>query len=242
MSKIWPIPHPDWHADPVPEPTGTEREGAHRFEAADDATLAAAISRDEALALDALISRFWVPLTTYVARIVGDMALAEDVVQRTFMGVWRDRGTWSPRSVRAFLFRSARNHALDEIRSDRARALREVGASRENRPTPRQPDDVLEESRVTDAVNDAIQSLPERRREAFTLIYLKGLSYEEVSTVMGISVKTVGHHVSAALAELRESLRHVITEGSADTSTDGTVLPLHPPRDTTSPARASHPG
>lgn len=236
MSIPRPKPDPDWRAHPSPESTDSRKRSVRSFDDAADDALAAAIARDDALALDALISRFWVPLTTYVARIVDDMPLAEDVVQRTFMGVWRDRETWAPRSVRAFLFRSARNHALDEIRSDRARVLREAGASRENNRPPRQPDGLLEESRIADAVNHAIQRLPERRREAFTLIHLKGLSYEEVASIMGISTKTVGHHISAALGELRESLRHVITEGPAsDLTPDGTVLPLRPTLDTSHP-------
>jgi RNA polymerase sigma-70 factor (ECF subfamily) len=230
--SITPIPRTAWREDAPSEPAcGSGEAGPSPIDSTDDLLLAAAISRGEARALDILITRYWTSLTTYIARIVNDMALAEDVVQRTFLGVWRDRLTWSPRSVRAYLFRAARNTAFDELRGNQARARRELGVSRDDERVATQPDAVLEETRIADAVNDAIGLLPERRREAFTLIYLKGLTYEEAASVMGISTKTIGHHVSAALAELRMTLRHLLFDATrSSTGIEETVHPIRPSR------------
>lgn len=219
---------------PLPRPLRTGRDApAEEVEVpasrlrADDAFLARAISRGDAAALEELISRYWEPLTSYASRIVGDMAWAEDVVQHTFVGIWSDRAGWSPRSIRAYLFRSTRNRALDEIRSSRARRERERVSTADLVREPQAPDAVLDAAGIADAVDEAIQQLPERRREAFVLAYLKQMTYSEVAALMGVSTKTVGHHISAALAELRKTLGHVVAEaepGAGHTS----VRPLHP--------------
>lgn len=178
----------------------------------DEPALVRALAAGEAGALETLISHYWGSLTSYAARIVDDAELAEDVVQRMFVALWTGRRTWSPRSVAAYLFRCTRNLALDELRSRDSRHERERGSSRADTRHPSLPDAVLAESRLAEIVDSAIQELPERRREAFVLAYLKQLTYAEVAEVMGVSTKTVGHHVSAALAELRKSLGPVVTD------------------------------
>jgi RNA polymerase sigma-70 factor (ECF subfamily) len=171
-----------------------------------DAVLMREIALGDARALERLIARYWGPLTAYASRIVGDPQGAEDAVQTVFIRVWRDRRSAPPRSVRSFLFRVTRNLALDEVRSRGARSARESRISREAPTVQASPADLLELDALAGSIDRAIQRLPERRREAFTLAYLHDLSYAEVAEVMAVSPKTVGHHVSAALAELRELL------------------------------------
>lgn len=183
-----------------------------------DAFLARDIANGDAVALDRLISRYWNPLTSYASRILDDMALAEDVVQSVFIRTWQRRETWRPHSVKSFLYLTTRNLSLDIMRSHDARRGREraFGTQRTSRsPTPL---DVLDEREVARTVDAAIQALPDRRREAFTLVYLKNLAHAEAAEVMGVSRKTVGHHVSAALAELRETLGPLLAERSSSES------------------------
>lgn len=182
----------------------------------DDALLAQAIAGGDATALEELISRYWVPLCSYASRILGDMPSAEDVVQKAFIAVWSDRAVWSPRSIRAYLFRSVRNRAYDDLRSRQARFQRERTSSEDGGRLPLGPDAIMEEASLAEVVDAAIQELPERRREAFVLAYLKQMSYSEVAAVMGISTKTVGHHVSAALQELRQTLGHLVADQADD--------------------------
>ena len=176
----------------------------------DDETLARAISRDSTAALEELIGRYWEALTSYASRILDDMGLAEDTVLKVFTTVWIDRSRWAPRSVRAYLFRCTRNYALDELRSRTARQRRERLLFGADITPPPEPDRLLEEATLAEMVDAAIQSLPQRRREAFVLTHLKQLSYTEVAEIMDVSTKTVGHHVSAALADLRQALAALV--------------------------------
>lgn len=178
---------------------------AHLTYAPSDAELAQRIRDGDTEALDALMERYWVALTTYADRLLDDLPLAEDVVQDTLVRLWEGRARLKPRALRSYLFRCTRNRALDARRHLVALRRRE-GRAHALPHDPPTPDDVMRENALAAVVDGAIQALSERRREAFTLTYLKGLSYEETADVMGLSAKTVGNHVTAALAELRASL------------------------------------
>jgi RNA polymerase sigma-70 factor (ECF subfamily) len=60
------------------------------------------------------------------------------------------------------------------------------------------------------AISKAIESLAPKRQEAFRLCYLENFSYAEAAEIMGVSKKTVEHHMSLALADLREQLKKLI--------------------------------
>ncbi|MQA91776.1 MAG: sigma-70 family RNA polymerase sigma factor [Gemmatimonas sp.] len=204
--------------DTVPKASGlsqdqrVRRGSSQSARGGDDALLARAIAQSDTSALEFLISRYWIALTSYASRMLDDMELAEDVVQRVFVSIWRERTGWSPRSVRAYLYQCTRNLALDEIRSREARRERERESGGSLIGQPPTPETAMERTAIENAVDTAIQGLSDRRREAFVLAYLKNLSYQEIATVMGISTKTVSHHVSGALADLRERLGGVMAE------------------------------
>jgi RNA polymerase sigma-70 factor (ECF subfamily) len=176
-----------------------------------EAELALMLAEGDPESLDQLIRWFWEPLASYAYRLVADRDAAMDIAQETFVILWEGRERIAPRSLRAYLFRITRNRALDQLktRRTRRRLLKSYDA---HRSRPATPEDVFERDRVSDQVELAIRTLPERRREVFVLAYLKGLSYSEVADVLGISPKTVQNQMSAALSQLRELLSPLIRE------------------------------
>ncbi|MEX2374388.1 MAG: sigma-70 family RNA polymerase sigma factor [Dehalococcoidia bacterium] len=197
------------HRNTPPAP-GSPGEGAGEVTRASsvstDAALACRVAQGDTRALEELVERYWTPLAAYAGRMLDDQPLGEDVVQRLFGTIWKNRREWAPGSVKAYLFQCTRNLAIDEIRRRDSRQRREADFGVGDRPSVRGPDAVMSSRSRRDAIEAAIQALPERRREAFVLAYLRQLSYQEVSDIMGISTKTVGHHISAALGELRGRL------------------------------------
>lgn len=179
---------------------------------ASDEELASGVAGGETAALEALLSRYWQPLVQAMSRFLDDRASAEDVVQETFVRVWSGRIESGSGTVRAYLYRVARNLAIDELRRRSARSKRELEHGPANLQFPLSPAEILNQEDVRLAVNEALQALPERRREAFTLVYLRALTYAEVSEIMGVSPKTVGNHISGALSDLRESLQSILED------------------------------
>lgn len=203
--------------NPAEEPRFAEDPGPVS-DGSDDEELARRVREGDLSAVEALLERYWQPLVRSAFRLLDDQESAEDVVQDTFVRVWRGRMESRNGPVRAYLFRVARNLALDELRCRGARSRREGKYGGIYVQPSVTPPEVLKQEDIRAAMNAAIQSLPERRREAFTLVYLRDLSYAEASEIMGVSTKTLGNHLSVALADLRKILRPILTE--AELSTD----------------------
>jgi RNA polymerase sigma-70 factor (ECF subfamily) len=170
-----------------------------------DQELFARIRKSDADALGILLDRYWARLVRYVATVLEPGDAAEDVAQEAFVRLWEHRRDLRPEeSARAFLFRIARNAALDE---HRRRQARERAASRAARPMAiPTPEDNLANSELREAITLAINALPEKRREVFTLVRHHGLSHREVAEVMNLAPQTVANHLSMALADLRSAL------------------------------------
>lgn len=156
-----------------------------------------------------LVMRHWRSLVSFSRRHVDEVDTAEDLAQETFARVWAHRGRWSPGgSARGYLLRIARNLALQERERRRVRLawrLRESAA-----PAARaEQEDLIEEDGLRRALADAVKALPERRRDVLVLARFHGLTYREISQVLGISEQTVANHMSAALADLRNRLTHL---------------------------------
>lgn len=165
---------------------------------------------DEA-ALQELLDRYWGPLVAYANGILeGPPAAAEDVAQDAILDLWERRADWSPEgTVRSYLYQAARHLALNRIRHERVRSRSsdEVErAERARRPNPT-PLERLERAELREALEGAIDELPPRRREVFSLGYLHGFTHREIAETMEISVQTSKNQMSAALAELRSILR-----------------------------------
>lgn len=197
---------------PEPESSGTPpaEEPEVREQEFDEIEVMRRLASGDTAALQQIMEIFWKPLSAYASRLMDDMDAANDVTQSAFIRLWDRRAEWRPGSLRSYLFRLTRNLALDAIREQTARNRRERSNSRETRPKPRTPAELFERDEVGAQVDRAIQSLPRRRREVFTLAYLHGLSYRQIGEIMGISTKTVGNQMTAALSELRAALASLV--------------------------------
>ena len=176
-----------------------------------DAVLLTCLARDDASALEALLGRYWSPLTMFIARMTGSVEAAEDAVQEAFCRLWERRGSWGGEgSVSGLLFRLARNSAISTHRHLEAEA-RAVSTAGEMSPRYH-VDPELPNEPVRLALEQAIATLPPRRREVFLLRVVHDLSYKEIGGIMGTSTQTVANQLSHALAFLRERLAGVSRE------------------------------
>lgn len=123
----------------------------------------------------------------------------DDLVQESFLRVWRARTKGPVVSVKAFLFATARNLALDVL--DRRLPEADLGESGVsfvidvNSNTA----ETVARAQEFELLKEALQSLPERCREVFTLRRLHGFSQKEIAARLGISEKTVEAQNSIAM-------------------------------------------
>lgn len=140
-------------------------------------------------------------------RMLGDAIEAEDVAQETFLRIWREAPHWRFQGAPfdSWLYRVALNLCYDRLR----RRRETIVATPPDRVDPAPPPDAaLDERADQQRISAALQSLPERQREAIVLQYYQELSNIEAADVMGISVEAL----ESLLARARRSLRAYLKE------------------------------
>lgn len=171
---------------------------------ADDALMASFCGGDEA-AFEMLYQRHAGPVHAFLSRMVRDEALAEDLLQTTFLSVVRSRGRYVPgTAVRAWIYAIATNAGRDALRRRRARRedFSETGAPREvAAPTAAESDPGMAR-----AVEEALMKLPVDQREAVVLHKMQELSFEEIAVALGISVGAAKVRAHRGYTRLRELL------------------------------------
>ncbi len=140
-------------------------------------------------------------LTRYAASILGDHEGAKDVVQESFIRLWREPRREIEDHVRPWLFRVCRNCALDQRRKGgRMRPLNEVDTA--TRPAEgKGPEETAEDSHAQ--VIRLMNKLPENQREVVRLKFQNDLSYKEIAGITELSVSNVGFLLHTALKTLR---------------------------------------
>ena len=133
----------------------------------------------------------------------------DDVVQESYLRIWKARAVQPIQSAKAFLFRIARNVALDLVRHNQASPIDNVrhleGLSvLEDRPDAAEAADRHERVRL---LAEAIADLPSRCREVFIRHKIKGFSRKEVGAQLGLSDRTVGVQSERAVKRCADYMR-----------------------------------
>lgn len=173
------------------------------------------VRKGDRIAFNELYRQYYPSLHSY-AELFLDEEESEDVVQDVFLNVWlRKEGLDDSQSLQGYLLRSVYNSSLNilkkkgrsnDYRSVYEQEIEEIGYKYYD------PDanDVIRKLYNLDLraeINAAINSLPARCREVFTLSYLHDMPSKEISLQLGISLSTVDNHIYSALKLLREKLK-----------------------------------
>ncbi|MFQ5650743.1 MAG: RNA polymerase sigma factor [bacterium] len=132
--------------------------------------------------------------------------VAEDIVQETFLRVWRARKKLKTGTrLATFVFRIGNNLATDHVRRDeRHKDLDQQNP--EAAGVPSAAEEQAEYNQLTQIIDRIVSSLPDAQRTAFLLSRYENLQHKEIAEVMDISVRTVEKHVGKALQTLKEKL------------------------------------
>ncbi len=162
-------------------------------EISDDA-LMVLFANGDADAASALAHRHTSRVLALAYRMLGDQAEAEDVAQEALMRLWKIASEWrqGEAKVSTWLYRVASNLCTDRLRkhSGKRRPADIDSVAEPADETPSVEKKMIGQDRA-DALQSALQTLPERQRQAVSLRFLQELSNPEVAGVMDISVDAV---------------------------------------------------
>jgi RNA polymerase sigma factor (sigma-70 family) len=169
-----------------------------------DRLIAAAVERDEPR------------LRSFIRRRVEDIEDAEDVLQDVFYELTEAYRLMRPaEEMTAWLFRVARNRITDLFRRKKTVSLNEpleegAAAIEDLLPSPDAgPDAIFARNVLLDALDEALNELPENQREVFVAHELMGRSFKELAEETGVSVNTLLSRKRYAVLHLRERLREM---------------------------------
>jgi RNA polymerase sigma-70 factor (ECF subfamily) len=165
-------------------------------------------------AFGVLIERYKGKVFSLAYGFTRDRAAADDLAQDVFIKAYFSLPKFKSQSeFGTWLYRIAVNHAKDYLRKNRTRmrdlSIEDVGEQRLAAADKSQEDIRSEEERRT-LVLAALERLPEKYRVILTLRDIEGMSYEDISRILGLSPGTVDSRLHRARQKLRQRLTSTI--------------------------------
>ncbi|MDB5452528.1 MAG: polymerase sigma-70 factor, subfamily [Caulobacteraceae bacterium] len=169
-------------------------------------------------AKDALLGAYFerrANLVRFFAARTGSMAEAEDLAQDLYLRITARKEPVEAHAPVALLYRIATNLLLDQVRGAKRSRVRDTSWRTESRPTlgadevaPEAPaDEALISRERLRQLAEAVAGLPPQMQRAFRLHKLEAWSQAETARAMGVSVKAVEKHISAAIHALSRRLQ-----------------------------------
>lgn len=152
------------------------------------------------------LSEYETQLINYVKTIVYDLDQSRDIVQDSFIKLYKQDVNKVKGSVKSWLFTVSRNRALDVLRKEKRmvqtedETLEMLGSS-ENTPVS----EIITHER-TSALLKHLSKLPKNQRTCIELKFRQAMSYKEIEKETGLKSGNIGFLINAGLKKLRESL------------------------------------
>ncbi len=175
----------------------------------DDQTLLDRIVRGEESALAELYARFAPRAFGVARRVLRSDAEAEEIVQDTFLDVWRSATRYDPRRAapERWILTMVRTRAIDRLRQNGARGrLADHLVAQPVTDVVAAPDDRLVARREAKRLRDALALLPTEQRQVLEHAYDRGLSQSEISAETGTPLGTVKTRMRTAMLKLADLL------------------------------------
>lgn len=160
--------------------------------------------------LKSLFLAYKAEIHAYLVRHLRDIETAADLTQETFLRFAQQPANTTVVQERAYLYRTARNLAIDHMRMKRRQQTQaashdDMADIPENQPSLEDATDAKERLALLHAL---VERLPLRTRQVFILIRIEERSYADAAALMDLSISSVQKHMNQALRQLASGLRN----------------------------------
>lgn len=149
------------------------------------------------------------PLHAYGYTLLNNSHIAEEMIQDLFLKIWEQRGVLQIHtSLKAYLYRSLHNDCMNHLRHVKVKKSYEATVNKDGPGVKQhQPINRLEVKEIQQKLSSGLSKLPEACRTVFHLSRFEHLTYKEIASQLGISVKTVENQMGKAFKILRVELK-----------------------------------
>ena len=159
-------------------------------------------------AFEELYARYRGPLYRYILRQVADDATANDLYQGSWEKIIKARKSYRPQApFRAWMYRIAHNHVVDHFR--RSRPESELEPERME-SLEEAPDELLSRADRQQKLREALDSLPDKQRDAILLKLDVGLDLQTIADVTGVNRETAKSRLRYAVARLKHLMMETV--------------------------------
>jgi len=160
-------------------------------------------------AFQALVIKYQERLYWHIRKIVMNHDDADDVLQNTFIKVWRGLDNFREESgLYTWLYRIATNESITLINSNKRRSLIPMNETSEFLLNNFQSDVYFDGDEIQRKLQEAILTLPEKQRIVFNMKYFEEIKYEEMSVILETSVGALKASFHHAVKKVEEFLKN----------------------------------
>lgn len=172
----------------------------------DEKALLIELKRGDKIAFKQLYEVYSGKLASKLIYLLKSEELAQDILQDVFLKIWINREMIDTElSFGAFLYKIATNLSKNVIRKNVYDQLMRDEVGKDGVYHPMEEDEDAEQAKAI--LDQAMDQLTERQREVYTLHKLEGLSYQEISEKLNISLSAINHHIQKANKHLKAVLK-----------------------------------
>ncbi|MBV4359196.1 RNA polymerase sigma factor [Pinibacter aurantiacus] len=171
----------------------------------DEQNLLHLIAEGDEKAFRSLFDKHHPKLGGYVFRLTNSFELTQEIVQDAFLKVWSNRHALRDiNNFDAYLFTIARNHTFNVLKQmAREQARKKAWEQTQENELTVLAEELSGYKEISAIMQKAIEQLPPRQKDVFTLSREGGLTHEQISERLGIALETVKKHMVLALKAIR---------------------------------------
>ncbi len=144
-------------------------------------------------------------LRNFIYYKFGDAEQSDDVVQESFIRLWKNCAKVTLETAKGFLYKVAINLSTSIKRSEKVH-LKYTEQVVKNESDKESPEFLILEKEFMEKLTDVISGLPDKQREVFLMNRVEKKTYKEIAELSGVSVKAVEKTMHKALLKLRDKI------------------------------------
>ena len=157
---------------------------------------------------EVIFKSYYAPVKSFLRKLVKSEADAEDIAQDVFSQLWVKPEVWQGNAqIDRYIYRMAKYQALNFLRDmarncDNGLVDADISQLEKISDSLSAVDPIIHEE-ANLLLRMALDKMPSKRREIFSMSRLEGMSHKEIASKSGLSIRTVESHIYAALASLK---------------------------------------